>query len=290
MLYILGLLLFALAIFFIVQSVVESKILQPRVSLGLESGPKKQPAGVVYSSKLLKSLGFIIEPFSRLPYVQSLQRQAEILQVRFDLPSLVLFKLILAVIAGVGTLIVSAEPLFALIGAVFGFALPDFIMAGKIRKRKQEIIRFFPETIDLLNMSISAGADFLSAIRWTIEKSTPNPFIDQLSIVLSEIQVGKMRAEALKDMAVRLQLRDISSFVRALVQAERMGTSIEEAFENLSEDTRSLRFQEGERYAIKASLKILFPLIFCILPVIMIIVAGPIIIKFSSGELVPKGF
>lgn len=279
-----------MAIFLIVQSVVESKIFQPRVSLGLESGPKKQSEGVVYRPKLLKSLGFIIEPFSRLLYIRNLQRQTEILQVKFDLPAMVLFKLILAIAAGIGTLIVSTETVFALIGAVLGFALPDFIMTGKIRKKKQEIIRVFPETIDLLNMSISAGADFLSAIRWTIEKSTPNPFIDQLAIVLSEIQVGKMRTEALKDMAVRLKLRDISSFVRALVQAERMGTSIEEAFENLSEDTRSLRFQEGERYAVRASLKILFPLIFCILPVIMIIVAGPIILKFSSGELIPKGF
>jgi tight adherence protein C len=66
-----------------------------------------------------------------------------------------------------------------------------------------------------------------------------------------------------------------------------MGTSIEEAFRNLSEDTRDKRFQSGERYAIKASLKILFPLIFCILPAILIVVAGPIIIKFSTGGLIP---
>jgi tight adherence protein C len=68
-----------------------------------------------------------------------------------------------------------------------------------------------------------------------------------------------------------------------------MGTSIVETFNNLSEDTRLQRFQFGERYAIRASLKILFPLLFCILPAILIIVAGPILIKFTSGELIPQG-
>jgi tight adherence protein C len=91
-------------------------------------------------------------------------------------------------------------------------------------------------------------------------------------------------------MAKRLQIPDISSFVRTVIQSERMGTSVAEAFRNLSEDTRNSRFQTGERYAIKASLKILFPLLFCILPVILIVVAGPIIIKFTQGELFPQTF
>jgi len=177
-----------------------------------------------------------------------------------------------------------------LIGALVGFFLPDLYVWNKVKQKKDAIIRIFPETIDLLDMCINAGADFLSAIKWVVEKSTHNPFIEQLAIVLNEIQVGKTRSQALKDMANRLKLADISSFVRAIIQSERMGTSIEEAFRNLSEDTRDKRFQSGERYAIKASLKILFPLIFCILPAILIVVAGPIIIKFTTGELTPKGF
>lgn len=139
-------------------------------------------------------------------------------------------------------------------------------------------------------MCINAGADLISAIKWIIEKSSSNPFVEQLGVVISEVQVGKPRAEALRDMAKKLQLSDISSFVRVIVQAERMGTPVEEAFENLSDDTRDRRFQNGERYAIKASLKILFPLVFCILPAIMIIVAGPIIIKFSQGDMLTSSF
>ena len=237
----------------------------------------------------LKHSSFIIKPLARLPYFINLQTQAEILRINLDLPMLLLLKISTAV---TGTILVPLlfSPSYILLGTAVGFFLPDFFVWSKVKDKKSAIVKIFPETVDLLDMCINAGADFLSAIKWVVEKSSPNPFIEQLSIVLSEIQVGKTRSQALKDMANRLKLPDISSFVRTIIQSERMGTSIEESFKNLSEDTRDKRFREGERYAIRASLKILFPLLFCILPAIMIVVAGPIIIKFSSGELTPKGF
>lgn len=238
---------------------------------------------------VLKRMGFIINPLSRLPYFVNLQTQAEILRINLDLPLLLLIKLVAAVTA-ITLVPILFSPAFAVLGGVVGFFLPDFFVWGKVKDKKTAIVRIFPETIDLLDMCINAGADFLSAIKWVVEKSPPNPFLEQLSVVLSEIQVGKTRSQALKDMATRLKLPDISSFVRTIIQSERMGTSIEESFRNLSDDTRDKRFREGERYAIRASLKILFPLLFCILPAIMIVVAGPIIIKFTSGELTPKGF
>jgi tight adherence protein C len=94
--------------------------------------------------------------------------------------------------------------------------------------------------------------------------------------------LGKPRVEALRDMSRRLNIPDVTSFVRTLVQADRMGTPVEEAFRILSEDTRMRRFHRGERQAMKAPLKMLIPLIFCILPVILIIVAGPILIRFMK--------
>jgi tight adherence protein C len=81
-------------------------------------------------------------------------------------------------------------------------------------------------------------------------------------------------------MARRVDIPDVTSFVRTLIQADRMGTPVEEAFRILSEDSRMRRFHRGERQAVKAPLKMLIPLIFCILPVILIIVAGPILIRF----------
>ena len=173
-----------------------------------------------------------------------------------------------------------------LIGAgLFGFIFPNIILNSRVRKRKYAIVRVLPETVDLLGLCVGAGLDFMAALRWVIDKVKINPLIEELLLVLKEINVGKPRIEALKDMSKRLSIPDITSFVRTLVQADRMGTPVEEAFKILSEDTRLRRFHRGERQAMKAPLKMLIPLIFCILPVILIIVAGPIMIKFIRGEL-----
>lgn len=278
----------ACAIFLLTFSITQLKQ-RPRLKLlGNSLTPMPSAARELpFLSSILRRCSSIIEPVWRLPYFINLQTQAEVLRININLPRLLLVKVAFSVIAAILAFILFS-PAHTLIGVLAGFFIPDFFAWNKVKAKKEAIIRIFPEAIDLLDMCINAGADFLSAIKWVVEKSLPNPFIEQLAIVLSEIQVGKSRTQALKDMASRLKLADISSFVRTIIQSERMGTSIEEAFRNLSEDTRGKRFQAGERYAIKASLKILFPLLFCILPAILIVVAGPIIIKFTSGELIPK--
>lgn len=239
-------------------------------------------------SQIVKPFEFIIRPISNLPYLHTLAMHFDTLKIGVDLSSMILIKLFLSVMFGLVTPFLF-NPAYIPIGVLAGFFIPDFLIYRRIKRKREEIVRVLPETIDLLDMCISAGTDFLTALKWVIEKTQPNPFIEQLGIVLSEIQVGKPRSVALKDMSARLKLPDISSFVRTIVQAERMGTSIEDAFKNLSEDTRNRRFQEGERFAIRASIKILFPLLFCILPAIMIVVAGPIIIRFTQTDMVPKG-
>ncbi|MFA5008562.1 MAG: type II secretion system F family protein [Candidatus Omnitrophota bacterium] len=166
------------------------------------------------------------------------------------------------------------------IAGVFGLIFPDLILNSRVKKRKYSIVRILPETIDLLGLCVGAGLDFMAAVRWVVEKVKPNPMIEELVLVLKEINVGKPRVEALRDMSRRLDIPDVTSFVRTLIQADRMGTPVEEAFKILSEDSRMRRFHRGERQAMKAPLKMLIPLIFCILPVILIIVAGPILIRF----------
>ncbi|MFA5157463.1 MAG: type II secretion system F family protein [Candidatus Omnitrophota bacterium] len=292
MLYII-LALIASSVFLIVYGIFEARQV-PRLQL-FNNMPRQKKGGFESIKKsaayglLLRQTGFITRPLLKLPYFVNLQAQADVLKINIDLPAFILLKLIVGVI--VSFLVFRLlSPTYAIIGLLVGFFVPDFFMWNKVKEKKDAIVRIFPETVDLLDMCINAGADFLSAIKWVVEKSDPNPFIEQLSIVLSEIQVGKTRSQALKDLGNRLKLPDISSFVRTIIQSERMGTSIEEAFGNMSQDTREKRFQSGERYAIKASLKILFPLLFCILPAILIVVAGPVIIKFTSGELIPKNF
>lgn len=234
------------------------------------------------SLKIMENLRFI----SNLPYFKDLQSDIKVLNINLEIGRLILLKIVMVVLLGAAAFILFS-PLYALVAAPIGFFIPDLILVKKIKAKKEAIVRMLPETIDLLELCIGAGLDFTASIVWLMDKTEANPFIEQLKVVLNEIQVGKSRTQALKDMAKRLRIPDVSSFVRTVLQAERMGTSVEEAFKNLSEDTRAMRFQAGERYAIKASLKILFPLLFCILPVILIVVAGPIIIKFTQGGLMP---
>ena len=292
MLYLI-MLLIAVSVFLIAYAISQARQ-EPRLKM-FDSLPQQNKPSIFnfkkskfYNGLLTGSLP-MAKSLLKLPYFLNLQAETKVLKINFDITGFMFFKLIMTILCAIAAFMFFS-PGFALAGALGGFFLPDLYVWNKVKKKKDEIIKIFPETLDLLDMCINAGADLLSAIRWVVEKSTPNPFIEQLAIVLSEIQIGKTRSLALKDMADRLKLPDISSFVRQIIQSERMGTSIEEAFRNLSEDTRDKRFQAGERYAIKASLKILFPLIFCILPAILIVVAGPIIIKFTSGELVPQGF
>jgi tight adherence protein C len=181
--------------------------------------------------------------------------------------------------------LIRKDPLWILGAIFFGFVLPDLWISHRIRAHKESVQRVLPETIDLLSLCIGAGLDFTGAVKWITEKAKSNAMIEELKFVYSEIKVGKPRLEALKDMSKRLNILDVSSFIHNLVLAERMGTPVEETFSILSEDMRLRRQQRGERQAIKAPIKILIPLIFCILPIIMIVVAGPVLIRFMQGGI-----
>lgn len=121
------------------------------------------------------------------------------------------------------------------------------------------------------------------AVRKMIEWSRPNPLVNELNFVWQETNMGKTRQEALRNMAHRLNMPEISSFVRTMVQADKMGTNIEDALRRQSEEALTWRFEKGERQALKAPIKMLFPLLVFILPVVLIIVAGPIILQFLEG-------
>jgi len=201
-------------------------------------------------------------------------------------------KLLLMVVLVILTPVVlgKIEPVQLIVALALGYLLPEIWLTKRIAQRKYAIVRVLPETIDLLSLCVDAGLDFVASIEWVIKKGiSTNPMIEELAFVLEEIQWGKPRTQALKDMAKRLNIPEVNSFIQTLVQAERMGTPVAEAFGVLSEDARMQRFNRGERFAMKAPIKILIPLIFCILPVIAIIIGGPIFLQFTQGKML-QGF
>jgi pilus assembly protein TadC len=169
-----------------------------------------------------------------------------------------------------------------------GYYLPDFLLKMKIQKIKNSIIRHLPDTIDLLSLCVNAGLDFLLALKWVIEKSTPSILIVELQQVMQEVNIGKPRRDALTDFANKYQIPDLSTFTRALVQADRMGTSVADALNIIAEDMRISRFRRGEQTALKAPLKMLIPLLFFIFPVVGILVAGPVLLQFMQGDTISK--
>lgn len=165
---------------------------------------------------------------------------------------------------------------------ILSYMVPELMLKQRIKKVKNIIIRELPDAIDLLGLCVNAGLDFMLALKWVVEKSQPSFMIDELNNVLQEINVGRTRREAIKDLAARYQLADLSSFARTLIQADKMGTSVTEALNVLSEDMRIARYRRGEQLALKAPLKMLVPLLVFIFPVVGILVAGPILIDFME--------
>jgi len=171
------------------------------------------------------------------------------------------------------------------LAGVLAFFIPDLWLDAKHKQRRAAVVRSLPDTVDLLALCVDAGLDFVAAARWIVEKSRPTAFIEELGLMLQEVKVGKPRREALRDLSKRLNSPDVTAFARTLIQADRMGTPIAEALNILSEDTRERFFRRAERAALQSPMKMLIPLIFFILPVVGVIVGGPIAIQFMSGSL-----
>ncbi len=169
-------------------------------------------------------------------------------------------------------------------GLAVGYMVPEFWLKGKVKKVKTTIIRELPDAIDLLRLCVNAGLDFMLALKWVVEKSPPSVMIREFNTVMNEITLGKTRRDAIRDLASKYELPDLSTFARTLIQADKMGTSVAEALNILSEDMRLSRFRRGEQIALKAPLKMLVPLLLFIFPVVGILVAGPILLDFMQNN------
>ena len=165
-----------------------------------------------------------------------------------------------------------------------GYMLPEFWLKKKVRRVKDSIIKDLPDVIDLLALCVNAGLDFMLALKWVVEKSKNSVLVDELSLLMQEINVGKTRRSALTDLSKKYDLADLSTFTRTLIQTDRMGTSVAEALNILSEDMRVSRYRRGEKIALKAPMKMLIPLLVFIFPVVAVLVAAPVFLDFMQNN------
>ena len=177
------------------------------------------------------------------------------------------------------------SPLWSVAFALFGAARPLLRLRDRIRTRQHRIARALPYDLDLLTLSVEAGLDFTAAIAKVVEKGRPGPLADELSIALKELKLGKTREDALRNLARRCDLPALTSFVQALVHADRLGTPLGKTLRLLSTQMRVERTQRAEKLANEAPVKLLLPLIGCIFPTIFLTLFAPIFYQvFLAGE------
>ena len=205
----------------------------------------------------------------------------------FTVEHLLAFKTLSAIFVPIvlsAILVLFQNPAMFVLGGVGAFFLPDRVVADIRKGRERAIVRALPGTVDVLSLSVEAGLEFLMAIQRVVERGAPGPLRDELATVLNDIRLGKTRGEALKAMAARLDIPEVSSFVSVLVQADALGASIGPVLLSQGERMRVERFQRAEKEGARASQKILFPLVLFIFPAVLIIIMGPVALQFIYGK------
>ncbi len=158
---------------------------------------------------------------------------------------------------------------------------PRMWLMMRIRARQKQVQKSLPDALDLIVVCVEAGLGLDAALARVAEE-TPGALSQELRRALLESSMGKLRRNALRDMAGRLQVTDLTSFVAALCQADQMGTSLAQVLRAQAAQMRVRRRQRAEQEAMRAPLKMLFPLVFFIFPAIFVVILGPAVINMMG--------
>jgi tight adherence protein C len=174
-----------------------------------------------------------------------------------------------------------------LFSAYVGYYLPEWILRSKSGARQKALQRALPDALDLLSITVEAGLGFDAAVA-RVSRQAGGPLGEELHRVLQEMQIGKTRADALRDLADRTSIAELKSFVLAMVQADIFGISVAKVLQVQAREMRIKRRQRAEEQAQKVPVKIVFPLILCIFPSLFIVLLGPAMITIYQNILKPK--
>lgn len=193
---------------------------------------------------------------------------------------------VLLILGGWGTAYVLHKELliqllFIAMGGLTGLLAGKYYLTARIRIRQEAIQKELPEVLDLLTVSIDAGLGFDAALSRVVEKSG-GALCDELRKTLKEIQMGKSRRQALKDLGDRTGVEDLLTFVGSMIQADQLGVSISKVIRTQAAQIRQKKRQRIEEKAMKAPVKMLIPLVLFIFPTIFIVLLGPALISIMN--------
>jgi tight adherence protein C len=217
----------------------------------------------------------------RLRLVQAGYRRDEALTIFFGIR--IVFAL--ALFAVFATSFLSKPNItLALAGLALGYLLPGMLLARMAKRRAHRIRLALADMLDLLVVSVEAGLGLDQALsRVGAELAFAYPDLsDELRLINLELRAGKPRSEALRNLADRTGVDDLSSLVTMLIQTDKFGTSVAQSLRVYSETLRTKRRQRAEEAAAKTGVKMVFPLVFCIFPAIWVVTIGPAAIRFVT--------
>jgi tight adherence protein C len=168
--------------------------------------------------------------------------------------------------------------LFVVLFALTGYVVPGVQVSAMATKRQRAIQKQLPDVMDLLTISVEAGLGFDAALS-QVTKNVPGPLAEEIGRLLQEVQIGSSRAEAFRHLGDRTTVPELQSFTLSMIQADLFGVSIANVLRAQSKELRQKRRQRAEELAQKIPVKLLFPMIFLVLPALFVIVIGPGAIK-----------
>jgi tight adherence protein C len=168
--------------------------------------------------------------------------------------------------------------LFVVLFALTGYVVPGVQVSAMATKRQRAIQKQLPDVMDLLTISVEAGLGFDAALS-QVTKNVPGPLAEEIGRLLQEVQIGLSRAEAFRHLGDRTTVPELQSFTLSMIQADLFGVSIANVLRAQSKELRQKRRQRAEELAQKIPVKLLFPMIFLVLPALFVIVIGPGAIK-----------
>jgi tight adherence protein C len=173
---------------------------------------------------------------------------------------------------------VALKVIFVVVIGLLGYVLPSAQIRAMAAKRQRMIQRQLPDVMDLLTISVEAGLGFDAAMA-QVTHNVPGPLSEEMARLLQEVQIGVSRAEAFRHLGERTNVDELQSFVLSMIQADLFGVSIANVLRAQSRELRQKRRQRAEEIAQKIPVKLLFPMIFLVLPALFIVVLGPGAIK-----------
>jgi tight adherence protein C len=162
-----------------------------------------------------------------------------------------------------------------------GFIAPSFFVSTRARRRQSHVSADLPDALDLLAVSVEAGLGFDGAVS-KLTEHMQGPLIDEFELTLGEMRIGESRSDALKKMADRVAAQEMAAFVRSIIQADQLGISLGRILRVQATDARLKRQAAAEERAMKAPIKMLFPLVMFIFPSMFIVILGPAFLNLGK--------